>query len=85
LDLFCIKEVIIGQTKRDFFQLASKIVDTRLSLEFQLNYYSDYEKLKLLILNQEQLEYLNDVSKLKFVKHLNDIIYFRNTTSQISI
>jgi len=74
MDLFCCKEFMIGSTKRNFFQLASKIIDNKLSLEFQLKYYCDLEKLKLLILNQEQLEYLNTVPNFKIEKHLNDIL-----------
>jgi len=85
LDLFCFKEIIIGKTKRNFFQLASNIIDHKLSLEFQLSHYSDFEKLKLLILNQEQLDCLKIIPKLNLEKHLNDIIYFRKTTSDINL
>jgi len=85
MDLFCLKEVMIGKTKRNFFKLATKIIDTKLSLEFQLDHYSDLEKLKLLVLDQDRLEYFNNIPKFKFVKHLNEIINFRNTASKINI
>jgi len=79
MELFCIKEAIISPTKRNFFQVASNIIDHKLSLEFQLRNYSDFEKLKLLILNPEQLEYLKTVPKFNLEKHINDFIDFRKT------
>jgi len=79
MDLFCIKELIIGKSKRSFFKLATKIIDTKLSLEFQLNHFCDLEKIKLLLLNSEQLDSFNEFHKFKFTKHQNDIINFRNS------
>jgi len=81
MDLFCIKEFIFAKTKRNFFKLATQIIETKLSFEFQLNTYSDIEKIKLLILNEEQKDYLNSIPKFTLVKHINDIINFRNISS----
>lgn len=53
LDLFCFKEIMINKTKRKFYKLASEIIDGKLSLEYQMKYYCDLEKLKLLFLDQE--------------------------------
>jgi len=72
-DLFCFKEIIYSRTKRKFFNLATRIVENKLSLEAQLKYYCNLEKLKMHILNDEQIEMLNNIPNFKLEKHLNDM------------
>jgi len=72
-DLFCLKEIIINRTKRNFFKLASKIIDSKLSLEYQIKSSCNLEKLKLITMNQEQIDYLNSLPNFKIEKHLNEI------------
>lgn len=72
-DLFCFKEVMTNKTKRKFFKLASKIIDSKLSLEYQMRYYSNMEKLKLISLNNEQLDFFNNIPNFKIEKHLDEI------------
>jgi len=64
---------MIGKTKRKLFNLLSKIIDNELSLECLLKYYCNTEKLKLIILNQEERDLWIKLPNFKIEKHLNDI------------
>lgn len=72
-DLFCFKEIIINKTKRKFFKLASKIISKKLSLEYQLRNHCNLEKLKLICLNQEQIELFNRLPNFRIEKHLSEV------------
>jgi len=64
---------MINKTKREFFKLATKIIENKLSLEYQMRYYFNMEKLKLISLNQEQIDYFNSLPNFKIEKHLSEI------------
>jgi len=68
-----VKEIIMNKTKRNFFQLASKIIENKLSLEYKIRNYFNLEKLKLFSLNQDQIDYFNSLPNFKIEKHLSEI------------
>jgi len=54
-------------------KLASKVFETKLSLENQLKLYCNLEKIKLLCLNQEQIDLFEVMPNFKIESHLNEI------------
>jgi hypothetical protein len=77
IDLFCLKECIINKKKRHFFKLATNIIDKKLSLEYLLKFYSNFEKLKLLVLTKEQQDIFTAIPNFKLEKHLSEFVNLR--------
>jgi len=76
--LFCLKEFIINRKKRNFFHLALKILDSKLSLEYQLYHYSSFEKMKSILFDKEQQQQIDSIPNLEIEKHINQIITINN-------
>ncbi len=79
--MFCFNEFIINKKKRKFFQLASKILDSKISLEYLIYQYSSFEKMKLFLFNQEEQEYLDLIPNIELEKHINQMIAIKNHLS----
>ncbi len=63
------KEIIFNKSKRKFFKFATKIIESKLSLEYKMRYYFNFEKLRLLFPNQELIDFSNNtLQNLKIEK-----------------
>lgn len=61
---------MVDKSKRNFFKQASKIINNKLCIETQLKSYCNFENMKMLILNEEQIEILRKTPYLKFEQYL---------------
>jgi len=73
-DLFCMKEFIWGKRKRKFMKLSNDIIDKKISLEYLLKYYSNLERLKMILLNDEQQKVFFEMPKFLIEEHVNEVI-----------
>jgi hypothetical protein len=78
-DLMCFKELIFDKKKRTFFEIASKNIEEKLSFEYLLFHYTTFEKIKLILLSNEQLESLNFRPKFNFENHFIEV--FKNKSN----
>lgn len=73
-DLFCFKELLTNKKKRNFLKLANEIINKKLSIEYILKSYSNFEKLKMIVLNKEQINNFNSIPNFKIEKHLTELV-----------
>lgn len=76
-ELFCVKEFILDRKKRNFLKLSSDIIEKKLSLEYFLKFFSDFDKLKNIILNKEEQENFSKLPNSNIENHLKEIIILR--------
>lgn len=83
-ELICVKELICIEKKRQFLNIASDIIDRKISLEHTLKLNSSFEKLKDFLLNKEQRSEFIAIPNLKIDQHLKEIndldIFFEKIT-----
>ena len=72
-DKICFNNLIFNKDRKKFVQLANEIIDKKMSVEYLINSMSNVEKLKFLVLNEEQKEYFQSMPKFDFQKHFENI------------
>lgn len=77
-ELFCMKELIFEKRKRNFMKLSNDIIDKKISLEYLLKFYSNLEKIKIILLNKEQQKIFSAMPNFSMEKHVNEIISMGN-------
>ena len=77
-DLICFRELLVNKNKRNFLKIAIDIIDKKLSIEYLLKFYSNFEKMKLILMNNEQVNELNSIPNFKIEKHLREFFIFNN-------
>ena len=55
-------------------KLATKIIDRKISLEYLLNMYSNFEKLKILVLDKEQINSMRFIENFKLENHFEQLL-----------
>ncbi len=73
-ELFCMKELIFEKRKRNFMKISNDIINKKISLEYLLKYYSNLEKMKIILLNKEQQEVFSGMPNFCLENHVNEII-----------
>jgi len=82
-ELFCPKICVCEKKKKDFLILAEYIFNKKLSLEYLLKHYSNFEKMKSVFLNKEQQDnYEAILPNLKLEKHLCELVNIRNLNEE---
>lgn len=74
MEKFFLKECILNKKKRYLINIASDIIDRKLSLEFLLKHYSNFEKIKIMLLTKEQQQILPSLPNFKIYNHLNELV-----------
>ena len=55
-------------------KLTTGIIDRKISLEYLLKLFSNFEKLKMIVLNKEQLSTFNTIPNFKIETHLEQLL-----------
>lgn len=74
VEKFCLKEFIINKKKRHLINIASCIIDRKLSIEFLLYHFSNFEKLKIIMLTEEQKLHLVNLPNFNINNHLGELM-----------
>ena len=71
-DKICFSFCIFNKNKRTFLQLASLVIDNKLSVETILELSNNFELLKQKVLNEEEYKKFNDVPFLNFREQMKE-------------
>lgn len=76
MELFCLRACIFKKRKKKYLTLTSNIIDKKISLEFMLKYFSNFEKLKSMLLNKEEQEKFYSISNFKLDQQIKEMKKF---------